>query len=195
VTDWGAFYREHVAALSALAPTLTEEQLATVVPGSPAWTVHEVFAHVAGGASDFVTGRMEGAPSPEWTSRHVSERAPLPVAELVAELQSHQDAIVASMVDNPFPASAFDIAVHHTDIREGLGLPVLPERLWLPVADAMAGRAGALADAVPSYELFRGVFSRRSRNQMRGWGTGLSADDLDQLCIFGPRDDDQPVPA
>jgi len=30
---------------------------------------------------------------------------------------------------------------------------------------------------------------------MQGWGTGLSAEELDELCIFGPREDDQPVPA
>src|ERR1700754_4043040 len=103
MTDWGALYRQHVAALSELAPTLTDEQVASVVPGTPAWTVREVFAHLAGGASDAVTGRMDGAPSPEWTSRHVNERVPLPTAELVAALQSHQDAVAESVADNPHP--------------------------------------------------------------------------------------------
>ena len=81
MTDWGDLYREHVAAVSAMAQTLTEEQLVATVPGTPAWTVHEVLAHLAGTASDSVTGRMDGAPGPEWTSRHVSERADLPVAD------------------------------------------------------------------------------------------------------------------
>src|SRR5262249_8275792 len=98
--DWGALYRQHVAALSELAPTLTEEQLGSAVPGTPAWSVREVYAHLAGGASDAVTGRMDGAPSPEWTSRHVNERVLLPMAELVTELQSHQDAIADSVADN-----------------------------------------------------------------------------------------------
>jgi hypothetical protein len=93
MTDWGALYREHVADVSALAGDLSDEQLAMLVPATPTWTVHEVLAHLAGGASDAVTGRMDGAPSPEWTSRHVSERARLPVADLLAELQSHQDAV------------------------------------------------------------------------------------------------------
>ncbi len=52
-----------------------------------------------------------------------------------------------------------------------------------------------LADRVPPYELFRACFSRRSRAQMQASGTGLSAEELDDLCIFGPREDDQPVPA
>jgi uncharacterized protein (TIGR03083 family) len=194
MTDWGGLYREHVAAVSALAPTLTEEQLAATVPGTPGWTVHEVLAHLAGTASDSVTGRMDGAPGPEWTSRHVSERADLPVAELVAELQSHEDAVVESVVDNPRPALVWNLAVHHADLHEALGLPRMPDRLWLPVAEALAPRAGAVADAVSPYELFRGLFSRRSRAQMQAWGTGLTAEELDDLCLFGPREDDQPLP-
>ena len=195
MTDWGALYRDHVAALGELAPTLTDEQLGTSVPGTPAWTVHDVLAHLAGGASDAVTGRMDGAPGPEWTSRHVSERARLPVADLVAELQQHQDAVAASVTDSPRPALVWNIAVHHADLHEALGLPRLADRLWLPVADALAPQAAAVAGAVTPYELFRGVFSRRSRSQMQGWGTPLSAEQLDEICIFGPRLDDQPVPA
>ena len=194
MTDWGAFYREHVAAVSALAPTLTDEQLATAVPGTPDWTVHEVLAHLAGTASDAVTDRMDGAPSPEWTARHVGERAALPVSELVAELQSHQDSIAESVADNPRPALVWNLAVHHADLHEALDLPQLPEHLWLPVTEALAPRAPGLAGQVSPYELFRGFFSRRSRAQMQAWGTDLSAGELDELCIFGPREDDQPVP-
>ena len=195
MTDWGALYRENVAALSALAPTLTGEQLGTTVPGTPDWTVHEVLAHLAGGASDAVTGRMDGAPGPEWTSRHVHERAGLPVAELLAELQSRQDAVAESVVDNPRPALVWNIAVHHADLHEALGLPRMPDHLWAPITDALAPRAPGLADQVSPYELFRAFFSRRSRAQMQAWGTGLSAEELDDLCIFGPREDDQPIPA
>jgi len=195
MTDWGALYRANVEALSELAPTLTEQELATVVPATPAWTVREVLAHLAGGASDAVTGRMDGAPSPEWTARHVDERVQLPVADLMTELREHQDAVAASVVDNPRPALVWNIVVHHADLHEALGLSRLPDQLWMPIAEALAPRAGAAADAVSPYELFRALFSRRSRNQMQGWGTDLSAEDLDELCIFGPREDDQPVPA
>src|SRR4051794_23042638 len=125
MTDWGALYKEHVADLSALAGDLTEEQLAMAVPATPAWTVHEVLAHLAGCASDAVTGRMDSAPGPEWTSRHVSERARLPVADVMAELQAHEDAIAESVVDNPRPALVWNIVVHHADLHEALGKPML----------------------------------------------------------------------
>lgn len=197
MTDWGALYRDNVAAVSALAGDLTDEQLRTPVPGTPAWTVRDVLAHLAGGPADAVTGRMDGAPGPEWTARHVGERYELPVADLVEEMRTHQDAIAQSTVDNPRPAIVWDIAVHHADLHEALGLGQLPERLWAPVLAGVApmkfGTAGVPEDVDP-YELFRAIFSRRSRTQMQTWGLPLSAEQLDELCIFGPREDDQPVP-
>jgi hypothetical protein len=196
MTDWGALYRENVAAVSALAGGLTEEQLATTVPGTPAWNVREVLAHLAGGASDAVTGRMENAPSPEWTARHVGERRGIPVADLVAELGSHQDAVAQSVDGNPRPALVWDVAVHHADLHEALGLGTLAEPLWLPIVDALGPRiAPELVGTVPPYELFRALFSRRSRAQVRSWDDALSAEQVDAIGIFGPRDDDQPVPA
>lgn len=196
MTDWGALYREHVAGVSALAPGLSEDELATTVPGTPAWTVHEVLAHMAGCPADVVTGRMDGAPGPEWTSRHVAERRLLPVADLLEELHTHVDAVADYVTDNPTPAVVWDLAVHHADLHEALGRPRLPDHLWLPVVDAMTPRIPAgLAATVAPYELFRALFSRRSRGQMQDWRSPLTAEELDGICIFGPREDDQPVPA
>ncbi|WP_243060455.1 maleylpyruvate isomerase N-terminal domain-containing protein [Nocardioides sp. SR21] len=196
-TTWDELYRANVAALTALGGELTDEQLATTVPGTPAWTVHDVFAHLAGGPADAVTERMDGAPGPGWTARHVSERANLPVAELTAEMKANQDAIGASTIDNPRPAIVWDISVHHADLHEALGLGRLPEPLWRKVLDNVAPYKfgdGGVPDGVDEYEAFRALFSRRSREQMQAWGLDLSPDELDELCIFGPREDDQPVP-
>lgn len=193
MTDWGALYRDHVAAVAALAGDLSDDQLATHVPATPAWTVKDVLAHLAGGPADLVTGRTEGAPGPEWTSRHVAERTHLPVADLVAELVTNQDAIAASTVDNPRPAVVWDIAVHHADLHEGLGLGRLPHRLWDPVVAMVAPmRAPDLVDRVDPYELFRAVFSRRSQTQLRA--LGVTDDVVADVGVFGPRSDDQPVP-
>jgi uncharacterized protein (TIGR03083 family) len=194
MTDWGQLYRDHVDAVAALAPTLTDDQLATRVPATPQWTVHEVVAHMAGCPADFLTGRMDGAGSPAWTERQVAERRARPVADLLAELRSNEDAVVESVADNPGPPMVWDLVVHHADLHEALALDPMPEPLWKPVADALTGRAAELAAAVPPYEFFRAMFSRRSRGQMQAWGTGLSAEQLDEVCIFGPREDDQPVP-
>ena len=215
VTDWGQLYRDNVTALTALASDLTEEHLSTHVPATPAWTVADVYAHLAGGPADALSGRMDGAPGPEWTARHVGERCRLPLAVLVEEIRAQQDAVADSVADNPSPALVWDITVHHTDLHEALDLGRPPEQLWRPVLDSAAprlvGRAGVTvrcdghvwgdpefeaAAEVSPYELYRALFSRRSRRQMQAWGQpGLDVGQLDALCVFGPREDDQPQPA
>jgi hypothetical protein len=196
-TDWAALYRDNVAAVVALAGDLTDEQLGTTVPATPAWIVRDVLGHLAGSAADAVAGRMDGAPGPEWTARHVSERQAMSVADLVTELHDHEDAVADSTVDNPRPAIVWNIAVHHADLHEALGLGVPPAQLWAPVLAAVApmkfGTAGVPED-LDEYELFRALFSRRSRTQMQLWGLPLTPEQLDDLCLFGPREDDQPVP-
>jgi len=223
MTDWGQLYRDNVEALIALAGDLDGDQLATHVPATPAWTVRDVYAHLAGGPADALSGRMDGAPGPEWTSRHVGERARLPIEVLVSEIRLQQDAVCESVADQPSPALVWDVAVHHTDVHECLGHGRPPESLWRPVLDAAAPRllhhagvtvrcegvllgngvvgevaAGdeAAGDAVEvsAYELYRAIFSRRSRRQMQAWSSPAVADEaLDGLCIFGPREDDQPL--
>lgn len=196
MTDWVALYRANAEAVAALGRDLSAAQLATAVPATPGWTAHEVFAHLAGGPADLVTGRMDDAPGPEWTARHVNERAHLPVADLVEEMLSHQGAVAASTVDNPRPAIVWDIAVHHADLHEAFALGAPPPALWEPVLAAVGPwRLGGVDVAgVAPYELFRAVFSRRSRAQLQAWGLALDGDALDAIGVFGPRIDDQPVP-
>ncbi len=193
MTDWGELYRDHVRAVGALAGDLSDDQLASTVPATPGWTVHDVLAHLAGGGADVVTGRLDGVPGPEWTSRHVNERAPLRVSDLVEELVTNADAVAATTVDNPRPAIVWDLAVHHADLHEALGLGRLPTHLWLPVVEELGpARAPDVVGTVEPYELFRALFSRRSRDQMRAWGLDDAA--IEVVCVFGPREDDQPVP-
>ena len=138
------------------------------------------------------------APSDAWTARHVDERAARSADELVAELKGSVDGLVSTLDGVESPAIVWNLAVHHADLHEALGKGAPPEEMWHPVLEAMAPRMlGDRAEAfagVPDYELFRAFFSRRSRSQMTGWGTSLDPAALDELCIFGPREDDQPVP-
>ena len=177
------------------------------MPATPDWTVADVYRHAAGVSHDTATGRMDGAPGPAWTARHIAERADADIAAMVAELAGNTGAIGAAVADNPAPAVVWDIAVHHTDLHEALGLPRLPERLWRPVLEAAAPRllgsqqvsvtageatygAGGPELEVSPYELFRVLFSRRSRRQIAEWaGDAL---DPEEVGVFGARDDDQP---
>lgn len=197
MTDWGEVYRGNVEAVAALAASLSEQELTTRVPATPEWTVREVIAHLAGGPADALGGRMEGAPGPGWTARHVAERSGRTVDELVAELRGDVDRVVATLEGSERPALVWNAAVHHADLSEALGRGVPPEPLWRPVVDALTPALGEHAEAlagVSDYEKFRMFFSRRSRSQTAAWDTGLDQEILDGFSIFGPRDDDQPVP-
>ena len=195
MTDWGQLYRDHSDAVTALAGDLTAEELAIVVPASPDWSVRDVLGHLAGVASDNLEDRTDGAPGAGWTARQVEERRDRDVASVVQEIRGNTDDVVASLAEAPFPGLAWDIAVHHADLHEALGKGRLPDPMWEPVSQAVVAMrdAGGLSGTVAPYELFRGLFSRRSRAQMQAWGTGLDDEALDALCVFGPREDDQPV--
>lgn len=197
MTDWAAMYRANIDAVTALAEGLSPDELATRVPATPEWNVRQVLAHLAGSPSDALSGRMDGAPGPEWTARHVAERSEHSTADLVAEIRGVVDDVVATLEGNDRPALVWNVAVHHADLHEALGKGTPPASMWQPVVDAMRPSLGSHADAfsgVGDYELFRAFFSRRSRAQTAAWDTGLDQETLDAISIFGPRDDDQPVP-
>ena len=212
MTPMADLYDACLAEVDALAAALTPGQLATRVPATPGWTVQQVLAHLAGSAADAVSGRMDGAPGEEWTARHVADREATAPSTLAAELRSTQAVIAASTEENPRPALVWNISVHLADLHEALGLPVLAAALWEPVLSAVAPHrlgdvpatvvagddrwgAGGVEVEVSRYELYRALFSRRSRAQVQAWGSPvLGADQLDELPVFGPRDDEQPLP-
>ncbi len=197
MTDWAELYRANIDAVTSLAEGLSDDQLTARVPASPEWSVREVLAHLAGSPADALSGRMDGAPGPEWTARHVGERSGRSKDELVAEIRGVVDGVVASIEGNDRPALVWNVAVHHADLHEALDKGIPPEPMWQPVVEAMRPSLAENADAfagVSDYELFRAFFSRRSRAQVAAWDTGLDQETLDGISIFGPRDDDQPVP-
>ena len=200
-TDWPALYRANVEAVTGLAADLSNEQLSARVPATPDWDVHDLLSHMAGGAADLVHDRMDDAPSTEWTERHVTSRSARTAAELAQELRDNAEGVATKVAETDRPAIVWDLVVHHADLHEALGLGAMPADLWAPVLEAAAAmRLGEDTDQVRSaaadYELFRALFSRRSRGQLAGWDVpGYDGDRLAELGIFGPREDDQPVPA
>ncbi len=196
MTNWARVYRECNADAIAVVESLSPEQLEARVPATPDWSLHQLAAHLAGEASDAVTGRMDGAPAPEWTARHVAERAGRTVAELAAEMRDTEAGVIEAVAGNERPALVWDRSVHLADFYEALGLGRPPEELWLPLYEAVGPwRLRDLPIEAPPYELVRAVFSRRSRAQIRAWNPELSDSQIESIGIFGTRDDDQPVPA
>ena len=217
-------YRAARHRIGTLAGGLTDEQLRTPVPATPAWSVHEVLAHLVGGAADVLAGRLDGAPGESWTSRHVTERSDRPISELLDEWERAAPAVESSLpAQHTGPNLAADVICHEGDLHEALGLPRADRAHWQPFLDAMGHFPGRrLRDTatllicdelgqqwrcgsgesvtvlqVDGYELLRGLFSRRSRRQIAGWDWSPEPPGplVDGFGFFGPRDDDQPVPA
>jgi uncharacterized protein (TIGR03083 family) len=175
-------YRESRQRTVGLAMGLSAEELARTVPACPEWTVHRLIAHLAGAASDFTTGRMEGAPSEEWTARHVAEREHLSVVELLEQWNADGDRI-DELERIPFQL-AVDAITHEADLRGALGRERLPDAAWQPTLTWMSVRRvpeitaktdfgefgdGPVTLEVEGYELWRAFFGRRSRRQMESW--------------------------
>ncbi len=215
-------YRDARGRLTRLVGALTGEQLRTPVPATSAWTVHELVAHLVGGAADTASGRLDGAPGDEWTARHVAERRQRPVCELLAEWELVGPTVELSLTGEVRgPNLAADIICHEGDLHEALGLPRPDRHHWQPVLEAMMGLLGrrlrqpgtlVIRDeqdqewrfgggdphtllSIDGYELLRGTFSRRSQRQIAGWNwTPTPAVRIHRFGAFGPREDDQPIP-
>jgi len=205
-----------------LAAGLSDEQLDTRVPATPEWTARQVVAHLTGCASDALHGRMDGAPGEAWTARHVTDREGRALDAVVAEWAEVGPLAKEALAERRMPVQlVHDVLTHEADLREAFGigpLPVdvveaaLPKVARLLVAGAAKDGAlvvtagghelrGGSPDTEPTtvtvgpYELYRGLFSRRSRAQMRAWAWSGDAERyVDRLPVFGPRDDDQPIP-
>ncbi len=196
MTDWARVYADCNSDAAALVESLTPAQLAMASPATPDWTLHQLACHLAGGAADAASGRMDGAPGPGWSARHVAERSERTAAELAAEMRATQATLMELVAGAERPAVVWDRSMHLCDLHEALGLGRPVESRWQPVYEAVVPwRLAALpALDAPAYEQVRAVFSRRSRAQIRAWNADLTDEQLESIGVFGTREDDQPVP-
>lgn len=217
----GEAYRDGAQAFATLAQAMSEDDWSKQIAATPAWTAKDVFSHIAGGGSDLIAGRVDGAPGRAWTQRHVDERRAIPVDQLVAEIMANAEAIAELADSGSGPNPAWDIRVHEYDLRETLGLTSGQSDSWRAVAHAAIrlfnktasngaailveedvegdtatlSRSSTVLLTVDLYELFRGMFSRRSEAQIRAWDwRDIDAQGQTELIptFFGPRTDDQP---
>ncbi|MUL83646.1 MULTISPECIES: maleylpyruvate isomerase family mycothiol-dependent enzyme [unclassified Mycolicibacterium] len=217
-------YRAARGRVHELAATLTDEQRQTLVPATPCWTVHELLAHLVGGAADAASGRLDGVTSDQWTARHVEERRLNSVDELLAEWDRVGPAADACLKDEQIfgPNLAADAICHEADLREALELSQVDRDHWQPFLEVLMlylrkqlrhsttllihderGRQWSCGSGQPTtmlktdgYELLRAMFSRRSQRQIAAWDwtPGPCRQMIERFGFFGPRDDDQPIP-
>jgi uncharacterized protein (TIGR03083 family) len=196
--DPGFFYRaarERIINLVSARGVDTDRR----VPATPAWTVKDVLAHVAGVARDGVTGNLDGVTTDPWTAAQVERARDLTVAQLVEQWQADGpflDAVFAGAVDGIPARGVIDVLTHEADIRNALGLP-----FSIP-ADALGWAAGvmrrdfhaAVADQrLPDVDLdatdaqwLRGRLGRFTTDEARQLKWSADPDPyLDTFFVFG----------
>ncbi|CDO29424.1 hypothetical protein [Mycolicibacterium porcinum] len=217
-------YRNARIRVSAIAAGLDESQLLELVPATPEGSVHNLLAHLVGGAADSSCGHgrdrraaMDSTPRCRAPTRSVES--------LLAEWERVSPVVEAGLAGKQFtgPSVAADLICHEADLNEALGLPrvdrvhwhepFLNVMMWLlvqrlqPFTSVLIhdehGNEWHCGSAEPTltlradgYELLRAMFSRRSRRQIATWNWTPAPGQqvIDCFGFFGPRDDDQPAP-
>ncbi len=135
--DCGVLYRAERRELLDLVRPLGAEELATVVPATPAWTVKDVVAHLVGITSDLNALRFD-APDPDiWTARQVASRRSATVAELEAEWEQEAERFEEGLRLLGYELGSHyvgDLLQHSQDVREALGRDDVDDDLALAVA-------------------------------------------------------------
>ncbi|WP_395309196.1 maleylpyruvate isomerase N-terminal domain-containing protein [Mycobacterium sp. AMU20-3851] len=191
-------YRHARHRVATLASTLGTDQLRSTVPATPGWTVHQLVAHLVGGAADAAAGRTDDAGSDHWTARHVAERRHTPICDLLVEWHQVGPIVESQLSGVQFtgPNLAADLICHEADLHEALGLPIVDRTHWQdPFLDTMmrllirrltpiasikirdehgdewhcGSDSPAMTLHADGYEMLRAMFSRRSRRQIAAW--------------------------
>jgi uncharacterized protein (TIGR03083 family) len=125
VTDVGAAYAEGRRRLTALVGDLDDRGAATPVPTCPAWSVHDVVAHLTGVCADVLAGRIDGVGTDPWTDAQVAARRATPFADVLAEWNEVAPGVEA--IADGFGAAGYqwvgDQALHEHDVRGALDRP------------------------------------------------------------------------
>jgi uncharacterized protein (TIGR03083 family) len=170
-----------------------------VVPATPAWTIHDVVAHIAGVANDARNGNMAGAPGEAWTAAQVERGRGRSVADLLAQWDDDGailDGVFSGANGGMMAAGIFDVHTHEADLRQALGLPLAVPTEFLDwcVPQLSGGFHQRVAErGLPTVEVsavpldwFRGRFGRRTETEVSAFG--WSADPVpyfDSFFIFG----------
>jgi uncharacterized protein (TIGR03083 family) len=210
-------YVESERRVADLVTPLDAAALDTLTEACPAWSVRDILAHLAGAAASFGTESFAGLGTDAWTQEHLSSRQDASLTELLAERWRCTPKLQEIPPDSQlWLPVVHDALTHEADIRGAIGAPgmpadalaaafvlleaVLPSRLrrlgtvelqldGLPLV--LGEGEPALVVRAPLFEFWRGVYGRRSRNQLRSWVSAGDADAFaDTLPVFPARHTD-----
>lgn len=121
--DIGVVYGACRERIGELVRDLSAEQAQTRIPACPAWTVHDLVAHLAGTVSDVGAGKLDGIGSEQWTAAQVDARRNASIADLLAEwnggAQQFEEGL--RLIGGTMAALAVaDVWNHEQDLRDAL---------------------------------------------------------------------------
>jgi uncharacterized protein (TIGR03083 family) len=135
--DTAALYEQSRLALLDLVRSLDHEQLATLVPASPAWSVQDVVAHVVGITADLRHGNFGFGDPDVWTAAQVANRRGRSVEALAAEWDAEAPTFEEGLRLFGYVLGSHyigDLLQHTCDVRHALGRSRVPDDLTLLVA-------------------------------------------------------------
>jgi len=218
---YDTLYRQARGRVRELVGSLSELELAGPLPATPNWSGRDLVAHLVGVAADVASGNLAGMTTEPWTAAQIERSKGRDLDDLFAEWDETGPQLERAVAERRVTLPpVHDLAVHETDLREAHCLPRAPQDSMPPLLNSVltvvarnnADQPGGLlvtsgdqqwrigsgepqaSVEVEPYELYRGVFSRRSRRQLRAWPwRGDPGPYIDLLPVFGGRDDDQPT--
>lgn len=211
--EWLAAY-QRVARTAREAHEADPEQLEQRVPACPGWTARELLSHMIGVGHDTLAGEVADDHNEDWTQAQVDARAERTTSQLLTEWEGFAPDLHAYVRDTD-PRPLGDVIIHEQDLRGALrapgarsttGLAMVREQMADQLGERLDGRGPVRLEATdddwtwqsadgdpalvlraPAYELARGLTSRRTADQLRGWATHGDVDTyLDDFAGLGP---------
>ena len=202
------------ARITALVGGLDRDETWTMVPTCPAWSVHDVVSHLAGGTADALSGNLEGLGSDEWTAAQVDQRRETSTADVLTEWNSKAPTLERFLdpAGELGRQAVTDVVSHEHDIRTALSVPGARDsdavRIGLGFAatrlvESARDHGASLrlrstegldlgpedADAAltaTSFELLRAATGRRSVDQLRAMDWTGDVDAVIKAFWWGP---------
>jgi uncharacterized protein (TIGR03083 family) len=124
--DYADEYAAARASVRSLLADADDVAAATVVPSCPAWTVHDLCAHLVGvPAALVVRDNPPPGDNQPWVDRQVADRADRTIGELLDEWDDVGPSFEGLMRKLPhaFGGLVYDAVAHEHDLRGALGRP------------------------------------------------------------------------
>jgi uncharacterized protein (TIGR03083 family) len=136
--DCGELYEQERRAFVELVRSADAPELATTVPATPAWTVHDVLAHLVGITVDLNAGNFGSTADPDaWTAAQVATRRGRSVDDLAREWDEAAPRFEEGLRLLGYEIGSHylgDLLQHEADVRHALRRPRRADDVALAVA-------------------------------------------------------------